>query len=63
MQPDRILSKKNTSKKLFTINEEDEFLKDGVEIEWIKDKGSSSLLRSKKGLLSNVYNIGEKYAK
>ena len=45
MQPDRILSKTNTSKKLFTINEEDEFLKDGVEIEWIKDKSSSSLLR------------------
>ena len=33
MQPDRILSKTNTSKKLFTINEEDEFLKDGVEID------------------------------
>jgi hypothetical protein len=37
-------------------------LKEGVEIDWIKDKGYSSL-KSKKGLLSNVYNLGEKYAK
>jgi len=25
------------------MNEEDEILKDGVEIDWTKDKGSSSL--------------------
>ena len=38
-------------------------MKDGVEIDWIKDKGSSSLIKSKKGLLSNAINFGEKYAK
>lgn len=62
MQPERINSKKNNSHKPYAFIDEYEILEDGVEIEWTKDKGSSSL-KSKKSLLSGVYNMGEKYAK
>ena len=43
MQPNRINVQKNNSKKTSSIIEEDEVLKDGVEIDWIKDKASLSL--------------------
>ena len=43
MQPNRINVQKNNSKKTFSIIEEDEVLKDGVEIDWIKDKASLNL--------------------
>lgn len=38
-------------------------MKDGVEIDWTKDKGASTSIYSKKGFLSLAINLGKKYAK